>query len=219
MKYVYAPGCALMAYDPVLAERMKEVAVAMFGQMDTLLTCCFHKPALEEGICIVTPCATCASRYAKLYPDCEALFLPEAMAESQNLELPDYEGLEMSIQDTCASRTMPEAQEAVRTLLRRMNIVLVEPQHSGAHARCCGQLLYGKASAEKMLAYMRGRAEEMPRENVAVYCASCIAAISAGGRKPRYLPDLVFGRPTNVDADGVEGWNARLGDFREAHRI
>ena len=68
MKYLYAPGCALMAYKPHLADRLKEVVTALYGPMDTLLSCCFTSPQLEAGTHIITPCATCAEWYRRVPP-------------------------------------------------------------------------------------------------------------------------------------------------------
>ena len=67
MKYIYAPGCALMIHKPHLAEKLKAVIEEMYGPMDTLLSCCFNTPQLEEGTCIITPCSTCNNRYRSLY--------------------------------------------------------------------------------------------------------------------------------------------------------
>lgn len=38
----------------------------------------------------------------------------------------------------------------------------------------------------------------MPCEEVVVYCASCITSMSVGGKRPRYLLDLLFGEDTDL---------------------
>ena len=217
MKYVYAPVCALMAYKPELADKLKTMVEAIYGPMDTLLTCCFNDPMLEPGSCIVTPCVTCAERYIKNHPDCSSLLILELLAESNDFDFPDYGGMSMSIQDTCSAKTQPQVLQAVRRLLQRMNINLQEPQKSGAHSKCCGQLLYGKAPLEKVENYMKGRASEMPCEDVVVYCSSCIMSMGVGGRRPRYLLDLLYGETTDMKQMGVNEWNQKLADFRKKH--
>lgn len=217
MSYVYAPGCALMVYKPHLAERLKEVAERKYGKMETLLTCCFHAPQLEEGTRIVTPCATCARRYAEHGAVCASEFLLETLAASDDFDFPDYGGAEMSIQDTCSSRTEPAFLAAVRRLLERMNIRLVEPKRSGAQAKCCGQTFYGKLETSKIEAFMKTRAGEMPCQDVVVYCASCIMSMTVGGRRPRYILDLLFNEPTTLAGAGVENWNRQLLAFRKNH--
>ena len=217
MRYIYAPGCALMSYKPHLAEKLKEEAERRYGPMETLLTCCFSRPELEAGTCILTPCVTCAQEYRKHYPECTAKVLLEDIASDPDFPFPDYQGFKMSIQDTCAARTEPEALKTIRTLLERMDITLMEPEKTGARAKCCGQVLYGKADISKVENFMKTRAGEMPCEDVVVYCASCIMSMTVGGRQPRYILDLLYHEPTDMAGMGVCKWNELLKDFRNSH--
>lgn len=218
VKYVYAPGCALMSYKPQLAEKLKEFVKNRYGEIETLLTCCFHQPELEAGTHIITPCATCASRYEKLYPHCRVEFILSAIADSIDFSFPDYNGEEMSIQDTCSSRMVPQYQKCVRKLLERMNVKLVEPEKTGPKAKCCGQVFYGKLETEKVRRQMKIRADEMPREDVVVYCASCIMSMTVGGKKPRFILDLLFSEPTVMQDAEVESWNRKLIHFRNENK-
>lgn len=219
MQYIYAPGCALMSYKPHLAEKLKQEIQKIYGPVETLLNCCFNSPKLsEEATCIITPCVTCAASYRKLYPTHSVLFFLSKLAESDDFPFPDYGGIEMSIQDTCAARTQPEALSTIRRLLERMNIKLVEPAKSGTRAKCCGQVFYGKLEVTKVESLMKARADEMPCQEVVVYCASCIMSMAVGGKRPRYIIDLLFGEPTEMERPEVTSWNNRLRDFRNAHK-
>ena len=206
-----------MSYKPHLAEKLKIWAESQFGPMDTLLTCCFKSPELEAGTCIVTPCATCTGQYLKKNPEATSLFLLEAIAESKDFPFPDYGGMSMSIQDTCSARSHPEYLAAVRTLLERMNITLVEPEKTGARQKCCGQVFYGKLPEDKVAVQMKKRADEMPCNDVVTYCASCNMAMNVGGKQPRYILDLLFNEPTDISAYGVCNWNRALKEFRDSH--
>lgn len=217
MKYIYAPGCALMAYKPHLAERLKAFAVKKYGPMDTMLTCCFDRPTLPEGTCIVTPCPTCVESYSKM-EGCTAVCLLNDIAEDEDFHFPDNEGVEMSIQDTCAARKQTDVLMSVRRILERMNIRLREPQFSGCRARCCGQVFYGKVDESKVIANMRRRADEMPCQDVVTYCSSCIMSMTVGGRRPRFILDLLFGEPTDMKDITPTRWNSCLADFRKSHR-
>ena len=217
MQYIFAPGCALMAYKPNLVERLKDWVESQYGPMETLQTCCFLSPKLEPGTCVVTPCATCTVNYLKGQKDCSSLFLLSAIAKSDNFPFPDYGGRPMSIQDTCSARSNLEYLEAVRTILKRLNITLVEPERSGATSKCCGQVFYGKLPEEKVAFQMKSRAQEMPCEDVVTYCASCIMAMTVGGKRPRYILDLLFGEPTSLP-DSIKQWNSKLKNIRETAR-
>lgn len=217
MNYIFVPGCALMSYKPRLAELLKQWAERHYGKMTDLLTCCFNRPELVDGCCLVTPCTTCDQRYRKLYPECGIRFMLEDLADADDFPFPDYAGVTMSIQDTCSGRTDPRYLNTVRRLLQRMHIKLVEPAKSGPTGRCCGQILYGKQPLEKVELFMKSRASEMPCDEVVVYCASCIQAIHCGGRKPRYLLDLLFGESTDTRFRDIVEWNSCLYRFRESH--
>ena len=58
----------------------------------------------------------------------------------------------------------------------------------------------------------------MPVEDVVVYCASCIMSMTVGGKKPRYLLDLLFGEPTKMADAGIEPWNGKLQAFRRMQK-
>ena len=217
MNRQYAPGCALMAYKLHLAEKLKTLAENQYGQMDTILTCCFSNPSQAKDSCIITPCVTCATRYAKQHPESTIVFLLDLIAEQADFPFPDYGGISMSIQDTCASRSMLPAQQTIRKLLDKMNIRLVEPEKTGPRTKCCGQTFYGKLEVEKVKSLMTARASEMPCEEVVVYCPSCIMSMAQGGKKPRYILDLLFGESTELKDQDIILWNQRLSDFRKRH--
>ena len=218
MSYIYAPGCALLSYKPELAEKLKTVITSIYGPMETLLPCCFHAPQIESGTQIITPCATCSEKYDKQCGEGTSIFFLTQLAESKDFPFPDYGGISMSIQDTCSARKQPEVLATIRRLLERMNIQLIEPARTGEKAKCCGQTLYGKIDTQKVEAFMKGRADEMPCEDVVVYCASCIMSMNVGGKRPRYIIDLLFNEPTNMQTKGADAWNKKLNDFRKAHQ-
>lgn len=143
-----------MSYKPHLSDKLKEIIEDRYGKVDTMLECCFTKPFFEKGTHIITPCVTCALKYANMYSDCHVEFFLDVLAESNDFIFPDYGGVKMSIQDTCSSRIIPKTQATIRKLLEKMNITLVEPERSGIKAKCCGQTLYGKTDIDKVKSFM-----------------------------------------------------------------
>lgn len=204
-----------MTYKPHLGNLLGEYVRKKYGEMETLTACCFNSPRLEEGICILTPCTTCAGRYLKDNPGCSSAYILSELAENTDFPFPDYGGARMSIQDTCSARTSPDYLDTIRKFLARMNITLVEPEKTGAKAKCCGQVFYGKTDTAKVESLMKARADEMPCEDVVVYCASCIMSMTVGGKKPRYILDLLFGEPTSMEGENAVSWNTRLAACRK----
>ena len=65
---------------------------------------------------------------------------------------------------------------------------------------------------------MKRRADEMPTEEVLVYCVSCTKSMFNGGKKPRYLVDLLFSEETVAGTVQPDDWHQELDDFIEKHR-
>lgn len=217
VEHVYAPGCALMVYKPHLARQVLAHLSASEGGSAQHLTCCRNDPGLPAGTCVINTCAGCDRRYRESHEGISTISLWEVLAGSDTFPFPDYAGAEMSVHDACPTRTEPRVQDAVRRLLERMNIRAVEPERTRGSAVCCGDDFFGKLPLEQVKERMRLRADSMPREDVVVYCVSCVKAMHIGGKRPRYLVDLLFGEETDPGIFEPVAWHAQLDEFIEAH--
>jgi Fe-S oxidoreductase len=217
MNQVFAPGCTLVLYKPELVDKLKRVIVSELGEMPTHLTCCFHDPKLEYGTRVITVCSACDKSYRELYEGITSVLFWEVLANSETFNFPDYKGVEMAIQDTCYSRTEVRFLNAIRKLLERMNIKVIEPQFTRDKAICCGDHFYGKLSAQQVKEQMEKRAQQMPCEEVVVSCVSCIKSMHIGGKKPRFIIDLLFREDTLTDNHETQDWHKQMEDFIDAH--
>jgi Fe-S oxidoreductase len=123
----------------------------------------------------------------------------------------------MTIQDACPTRDQERVHDAVRALLKRMNIKVVEPQKTRTKGKCCGDSFYGALPVEEVKEKMKERALEMPAEDVAVYCVSCCKSMFIGGKKPRYMIDLLFGEDTLPGTFEPDDWHSELDKFISEH--
>ena len=98
-----------------------------------------------------------------------------------------------------------------------MNIVAIEPAATRTQSICCGDSFYGSLPVEHVKEKMRARASEMPREDVVVYCVSCIKSMHIGGKRPRYLVDLLYGEDTLPGEFEPDAWHDMLKKYIEAH--
>ena len=217
MRKVFAPGCALMLYRPELAASLHDVLAARFGAVPILPTCCRKPPAVQPGTEVINVCPGCDRRYRELYDGVSTVSAWEVLSATTSFPFPDYQGVEMSVQDACPTRTEERVHAAVRTLLARMNIVAVEPRSTRTHAVCCGDSFFGLVEDRQVKEQMVARAAAMPRPEVVVYCVSCIKAMRIGGRRPRYLLDLLFGRDTDPGTVEPAAWHAELDTYIAAH--
>jgi Fe-S oxidoreductase len=217
MNQVYAPGCALIIYKPELAEKVLKFLNRNIDNIPEHLICCRHEPNLENGTQVINTCAGCDKRYGEIYDGLSTISLWEILSESKEFLFPDYYGFEMSIQDACPTRTEERVHYAIRKLLKRMNIKIVEPKNTRTKATCCGDSLYGISPVEHVKEQMTKRSNEMPCDNVVVYCVSCIKAIHIGGKKPRYILDLLFGEETRIGTFEPDAWHDELQKFIDKH--
>jgi Fe-S oxidoreductase len=217
MSQVFAPGCALMIHRPDLGRRMLAFLNEGKGGIGEHLTCCHHEPGLPAGTRIINVCAGCDRRYRELYPGISTISLWEVLAESDSFPFPDYGGAAMAILDACPTRTEARVHDAVRALLARMRITVVEPRNTRTRGTCCGDSFYGTLPVPEVKAMMAKRAGEMPCEDVVVYCVSCAKAMHLGGKRPRYLVDLLFGEPTGAGVCEPDAWHGQIHSFIEAH--
>lgn len=217
MKKVFAPGCALMIYKPELGKKMLEFLNDDLGNIEEHLTCCRHEPNLPEGTQIINTCSGCDRRYRELYDGISTISLWEILADSKTFPFPDYKGEEMAILDACPTRSQERVHNAIRNLLKRMNINVIEPEKTRTKGTCCGDSFYGILPVEQVKEHMKKRASEMPAHNVAVYCVSCVKSMYIGGKKPRYLVDLLFGEDTMPGTFEPEQWHAEIDKFIDEH--
>lgn len=217
MKQVFAPGCALMIYKPELGKKLLKYLNKELNDVQMHLTCCQHEPYLPNNTQVINICAGCDRRYRSLYKGISTISLWEILAVSQIFPFPNYSQKEMTIHDPCPVRSEPRVHDAVRKLLKRMNIKVKETKNNREKSICCGDSLYGKTSDDIIKSNMIKRASEMPCENVVVYCVSCVKALHIGSKKSRHLIDLLFNQNTDPQVYKTNEWHEKLQNFIDKH--
>lgn len=216
MKTVFAPGCALLIYKPELAEKILGVLTETYPELKMHTTCCHHKPDLPEHTEVINICPGCDKRYGSLYKNISTVSLWEVM-DKMDFSLPDYGGKEISILDACPTRTESRVHNSIRNLMSKMNIRITEPAETRNSSKCCGDTFHGRIPKEQLIEKMKERANEMPCDEVAVYCISCVKSMKNGGKTPLYVPDLLFDEKTIPGECDPDIWHSQLNDFIEKH--
>jgi hypothetical protein len=213
----FAPGCALVLYKPELVDKIYQLLNKNFGKVDLLMTCCQHNPNLPENSKVINVCPGCDKRYGKDYEGVSTVSLWEIINENSFFEYPDYKGISMSIIDACHTRDEDRVQDAIRDLVSKMNISLVEPKNTRRESTCCGDFYYGVVPTVKVKELMLEKAAEMPVNDIVVHCVSCIIAVCNGNRNPRYVADLLFNEQSSPDSFDLDEWHRKLTEFIESH--
>lgn len=213
----FNPGCALSLYKPEKEEQILSYLREHFPSVELHKICCRHDPGLPEGSVIINVCAGCDRRFSSLYKGISTVSLWEVLDELNDFPFPDYHGAQMSVHDACPVRNKPAVHKAVRSLLKKMHIEVVETAAHGTKSVCCGDSLYPACSMKQIHEAMKKRADSMPCEDVAVYCVSCIKAVEIGGKTPRHLVDLLFGEETQPQETDLRKWHDTLEAYIDTH--
>ena len=185
-KIYFNPGCALSIYKPGMEQRIFDFLNRHFQETVMHKICCRHEPRLEKGYLIINVCAGCDRRLSSLYEGISTISVWEIIDGLDSFAYPDYRGIQMSVQDACPVREKPQVHQAVRSLLKKMNIKIVETRLNGTHSVCCGDDLYPNLPVVKIHRHMKKRADSMPCEEVCVFTAfpasnPCISAARRQG--------------------------------------
>jgi Fe-S oxidoreductase len=218
MKYLFAPGCALSLYKPHLVEAIQNFLDIHYGVMELLPACCRHTPQIAPDTKVINVCPGCDRRYRENYAEPSTISLWELLSESDSFVFPDYESRQMTILDACPTRDQDRIHDAVRALAGRMNISVIEPAKTKRKGTCCGDTFFGQLSTEQVIVRMKEKAVEMPLDDIIVYCVSCSKSMFIGGKRPRYLVDLLFAEDTVSKTHDPDQWHKELDDFIDSHK-
>lgn len=213
----FNPGCAMNLYKPELAGKMLGMLREHFGDVKYHDICCHYDPKLPEGATIINNCAGCDRRFRSEYPGIRTITFWELIDGIEGVALPKQTGLTVSIHDSCSFRQKPQVHAAVRSILRKMEIGIVEAEESGMKSVCCGDNFYSHIPNEEVEAFHRRRAAQMPCDDVVVYCIGCVRSMTAGGKRPLYLPELVFGGKTEPMLKTLDEYHDELDDYIGLH--
>jgi len=217
MKRIFVPGCALLLYKPELARRLHSILNDNLEEMMLLDLCCRNQPTFTPGVEVINICPGCDKRYRENYQDTTTISLWEILATTEFFSFPDYNGREMTIIDACPTRNEIRVHNAIRTLLKKMNITLIEPAKTGVHGTCCGDSFYGLIPSDMVQFQMKKKASDMPLEDIVVYCVSCSKSMFIGGKKPHYMIDLLFNEETVPKTYNPDKWHKQLDEFITNH--
>lgn len=136
--------------------------------------------------------------------DCDPLF-----------PFPDYNGLEVTVQDCWRTRERRNEQNAVRSLLRKMNTKYIEADKNHEQTDFCGSTLYREQPAknsklaprhyveqargkfinhtrEEQLAIMQDYCRQYQTDMVVCYCHYCLEGLLQGNVNGQHIAGLLF---------------------------
>lgn len=176
-----------------------------------------HYAAFDDETAMVSICQNCTSVFQESQPRVQVLSLWEYLLDfAPDFPFPDLGGVRMTLQDCWRQHDNAAQQEAVRALLRRMNVEVVELAANRADTRYCGvttlrptparnQVMaprryveraagfFEPHSPEEQRAYMEEYCKQITTDAVVAYCHYCTQGFRLVGQKHFHLAELLFG--------------------------
>jgi hypothetical protein len=227
-KYIYVAGCVFTRDHPELSVKVQDYLARRWDM--PIARCCVPQYRLEEFIrampgwlqtrwsntpdyfepapeqILVSVCHNCAAIFEETKPKVKRLSLWELLLQDEDFPFPDFAGERMTLQDCWRSHDNAVEQEAVRTLMRKMNISIVELEANREKTQFCGESLYMPAplrnlklapkrfvenaqgkflphSDEERIAIMREHCRTIRTDKVVAYCHYCVKGLNMGGKQ------------------------------------
>lgn len=215
----YFPGCKIKARYPEASEWLTEQVLAR-GYADEAVGCCRveHQKLTSEdtAVCICNNCMAMIDEDA----DNGAMDNLWVMIDNDpGFPLPHYEGKTMALQDCGRAYDRPDVQDAVRSLLGKMGIEVVELPDAREKSRFCGESflkaaprqdakfapkryvedaeargIFTPLEPDTMQAKLEEHAAAIHTEQVACYCVACDIGLEDGGKDAVNLIELISGK-------------------------
>ena len=175
-----------------------------------------HYIPFEPDTTMISICHNCSAVFQESHPDVKVLSLWEFILQyDADFLYPDYGGERMTIQDCWRQYDNCAEQDAVRELLRRMNIEVVEMAENREHTRFCGTSLYRPApprnlkmapkrfvedaegmfvphTEEEQKQLMKEHCRQYQTEHVVAYCHYCTEGLRLAGQPNYHIAELLF---------------------------
>jgi Fe-S oxidoreductase len=197
MAYIYFPSCKAKA---AFTEPSKKLAQYIYHQfhIEPIGCCKVNNPRLIKEDTAIVLCLNCArviEAYAE-YGDIE--FVWEIINRDESFVFPDYHGQRMAISDCHLAKDRRNVSEAVRSLMKKMNIEIVELEHNFEQAdHCASQEIVGyhrdsPMSAEEQREYFTNRYKDVPADTIVSYCKYCNEGVGMSHKFPKHILELLF---------------------------
>ena len=222
MAKVYLSGCKWRARFPEASEWFTEQVVAHgYAEKGTDACCRDMWDKLGEEDTAVLICNNCMAMIEEA-SDCNIENIWTIIDQDPDFELPDYSGLTVGVQDCGRSYNRTDVQDAVRSILHKMNIETVELPDAREKSRFCGMSflkavppvdaklapwryvedaekrgIFAGLDEEAAMKALKEHCDAINVDLVCDYCFACDAGLEMGGQKAVNLIELVSGKFRN----------------------
>ena len=198
MKY-YFPSCKFTQMRPETSEKVKSY---MASKGVRVVGCCRpgHKALSGWNDIAITICETCSIIIGENRPAAKVISLYEFIDSLPNFPFPDYKGERITLQDCYRAKARETEKAAVRSVLRKMNVEVVELPGTEEEINFDGSFLLGPMRPDNFTlapldAYLKNYCQRFTTERVSCYCNSCLSGLVQGlpeGKRAVHVAELLF---------------------------
>jgi len=235
--YIYIASCVFTREEPELSMKIQNYLKQRFDMQ--IIRCCVPNYKVEEFTAempewlrphwkatphykdftadntMVYICHNCSAIFQETVPEVRRLSLWELILNDPEFPFPDYSHEKMTLQDCWRSYDNRSEQDAVRALLRKMNVDIVELEENYEKTQFCGVSLYAPSPArnlklapkrfvenavgkfiphtsEEQQKLMLEHCKNITTDKVVAYCHYCVKGLKIGGKQAKHLASLLF---------------------------
>ncbi|WP_446897104.1 hypothetical protein ACSVC9_08725 [Clostridium sp. LBM24168] len=235
--YIYVASCVFTREEPILSVKIQDYLKQRFNMQ--IIRCCVPNYKVEEFTAdmpewlqprwkdipdfkafnadnrMVYVCHNCAAIFQETMPELKRISLWELILNDTKFSFPDYSHEKMTLQDCWRSYDNHSEQEAVRALLRKMNVDIVEQDENYEKTQFCGISLYAPSpkrnlnlapkrfvehargkfiphKKERQIELMQEHCRKITTDKVVAYCHYCVKGLNLGGKQAKHLASLLF---------------------------
>ncbi|OCA96567.1 hypothetical protein [Clostridium beijerinckii] len=235
--YTYVASCAFTREEPELSAKIQDYLKQRFDM--PIIRCCVrnykveeftadmpewmqprwratpHYKAFSEDSTMVYVCHNCAAIFQETMKEVKRISLWELILNDEEFKFPDHSHEKMTLQDCWRSYDNRSEQDAVRGLLKKMNVDIVEQDENYERTQFCGVSLHAPApkrnlklapkrfvenadgkfiptTSEEQERLMREHCQNITTDKVVAYCHYCVKGLKIGGKQAKHLASLLF---------------------------
>ena len=175
-----------------------------------------HYREFAPDTCMISACHNCTAIFQEKRPDIKVISLWEyILHHAEDFPYPDFGGEEMTVQDCWRQHDNEREQDAVRQLLRKMNIIPVELKQNRTHTHYCGistlrpapkrnlamaphrfveqaQGFFTPHTPEEQKAHMEAYCQQITTPSIVAYCHYCTQGFALINQPHFHLCELLF---------------------------
>jgi hypothetical protein len=216
MAKIFFPSCQNKIAYPNASKKLCEYLIASHG-VEKIAGCCRseYKRLSPEDTAIVI-CNTCFGCCKKLSNVGNIISVWEIIDSDYKFSFPSYNGEKITLQDCWRTIGRNDVHNAVRNLLKKMDLEAIELDENRNKSRFCGGIItyvqqhdqnidraqirngidtvrvFKEHSKEDIISFMKEHTKQFTTERSVNYCVTCDAGIKMGGKKSINLINLLY---------------------------